>query len=470
MKKIMLLAIIALHVVTYAQPEKIIDEFVVQNKVPGMFVSVVRGDSVLYQKNVGFADREHEIPLTAATCMELGSVSKVFTAEVIYMLHYEGLINLNDPIHKYLPYVPASWSAITIKHLLTHTSGILNYLSEPRFRAVEYFNNIYEPTAEQFFNTITPDSMVQMFYSLPLEFSPGFTWSYSNTGYYLLGKIGEAVTGRPFFELVKDMVTDPLKMTHTKANEMAAKEMCLAKGYLLNNSLLTNARVLQSNYAFSAGAWATTGQDMIHFMMAIHQRSLPSDKVGFDWRKPPDNGDLPFTYNGGRYYTTFHGMHIISHNGGTPGFSSSWIYVVEKNTSIIILMNRQDYAAIDQFAWEVLSNFESSLTYPQKDRSGVKERKITKKVLAVLLAVESNESYPKGLSKPLEHFLKSESGKGFWKWYFERGFPVHARCVDVEQIDKAKLYRFLLPYSKETVYQLSVLVNEKGELSQLRWW
>jgi CubicO group peptidase (beta-lactamase class C family) len=143
--------------------------------------------------------------------------------------------------------------------------------------------------------------MVELFYSLPLEFSPGATWSYSNTGYYLLGKIGEVITGKPFFELVEDKVTAPLQMYHTKANELAAKEQCLAKGYFQKDAFFTTSRILHSNYAFSAGAWATTGQDMIRYLKAIHKRNLPSDRAGFDWRKPPYSDELPFTYNAGRF-------------------------------------------------------------------------------------------------------------------------------------------------------------------------
>lgn len=464
------LLLIALQVSTFSQPEKIIQRFIVESKVPGIFVAVVQGDSVLYQKSLGFADKLRGIPLTDTTCMELGSISKVFTAEAIYYLNEKGLLNVQDPIRKYLPNSPTSWSNITIQHLLNHTSGIQNYLLDPRFKAAAFFSNEKEAEAEKFFNTITPDEMVKLFYTLPLEFSPGTTWSYSNTGYYLLGKIGEVVTAKPFFELVEDKVTTPLKMYHTKANELAAKNQCLARGYFQKDSFFTISRVLTSNYAFSAGAWATTGRDMIRYLKAIHNRNLPSDKTGFDWRKTPFKNELPFTYNAGRFYTTFHGLNIISHNGGTPGFSSSWIYVVEKNISIIILMNLQDYAAIDQLAWNILSFFEHSLKYPQKQIKGEAGKKRSQKIMAFINAVKYNKPYPGGLGKPLEFFLNSENGKGYWKWYFERGFPESARCVDVEQTDKGKLYRFLLTHTKETVYQLSVLENECGDWTQIRWW
>jgi CubicO group peptidase (beta-lactamase class C family) len=454
----------------FAQGEKIVKAFLEKNKVPGMFVAVVRQDSILYQNGFGMADVQKAVPLTANTCMELGSISKVFTAEAIYDLHHAGLLSIQDPITKYLRGAPASWAGISIQQLLSHTSGIPNYLLDPRYYAAAYFTNSNEPAAEQFFSTVKPDSMVRLFYSLPAEFPPGFTWSYSNTGYYLLGKIAEAVTRKPFFDHVKEKITAPLQMVDTKANELAAQEQCLAQGYFLRDHVFAPARMLHSNYAFSAGAWATTGQDMIAYLKAVHKRNLPTDKAGMDWRKPPVGEHLPFTYNAGRFYTTFRNMQIISHNGGTPGFSSSWIYAVEKNISVIVLMNRQDYAPIDQLAWDILSSFEPSLKYPTRLRPGATEKTMAQKVLAVLVAVEESKPLPSGLARPLEHFLESENGKGYWKWYFDRGFPKYAYCVDVEKIGRAKLYRFLLPLSKETVYRLCMLVNEKDEIMQIRWW
>jgi CubicO group peptidase (beta-lactamase class C family) len=311
--------------------------------------------------------------------------------------------------------------------------------------------------------------MVRMFYSLPIEFSPGTTWSYSNTGYYLLGKITESVTGMNFFEQVKNRVTMPLNMKHTQANEMASQSGCLAKGYLPIDSGLTTSSVLRSNYAFSAGAWATCGQDMIRYLKAVHQKTLPSDSAGYDWRNIADS-ELPFTYYGGRFYTTFHGLKIISHNGGTAGFSSSWIYVVDKAISIIVLMNRQDYAAIDQLAWDVLALYETSLSYPTQKLRGDEEERYTQKVLEVVKAIKMDTRYPKELSKSLDIFMESENGKGMWKWYFERGFPDTAYCIDSETMGKLKAYRFRLPSSKNVEYRLTVLTNPKNELVQVRWW
>ena len=448
----------------------VIDKFMKDGNVPGLCVAVVRDTLVVYQQNFGLADKEQARALTDTTCMELGSVSKAFTAELIYDLHQAGIISVNDPITRYLPDAPRSWSGITLKHLLTHTSGIQNYLLDPRFHAAAYFAATKDNISEKFFNTTSTDSLIKMFYTLPLEFSPGTTWSYSNTGYILLGKIAESVTAKPFFDLVREKLTSPLNMHHTKANEVAAKEGCLASGYLVKEGQLVRSPVLSSNYAFSAGAWATTGEDMVRYMKAIHQGTLLSDKAGYDWRYTPLNNELPFSYDGGKFFTTYHGSRVISHNGGTAGFSSSWINVPDKKISIIVLINRQDYPGIDQLAWDILSAYEPSLQYPTQTLNGKEQDKLSHDLIDMLNAVKTNAPYTAPLSKPLRMFMESENGKGLWKWYFERGFPTKAYCVDIEAAGDQKIFRFRLPLSKDYDYRLTLVQNTNKEWLQLRWW
>jgi hypothetical protein len=282
--------------------------------------------------------------------------------------------------------------------------------------------------------------------------------------------MAESVTDRNFFEWVRDSIHTPLGMRRTKANEVAAKEGCLATGYFLKDENLHRSKVLTSNYAFSAGAWATTGDDMIRYLKAIHQRILPSDKAGYDWRSLDSNSEFPFTYHGGRFYTTFHGMKIISHAGGTPGFSSSWFYVVDKNISVVVLINRQDYAAVDQLAWDVLTFYEPALRYRHERVTGEDGNKMAQKLMQVVDGIKLGTPFPKDLAEPLRNFMESENGKGLWKWFFEKGFPQTAYCVDSEAIGTFKAYRFRLPRSEKMEYRLTVLVNQKNEWVQIRWW
>lgn len=448
-----------------------VHRFMQDGNVPGVFVAVIKQDSVLFQQGFGVSNEREHIPVSAETCMELGSISKAFTDETIWYLHHRGLLNVDEPITKYLPDAPAAWSSIAIHHLMDHSSGIQNYLLDPRFKAAGIFNYSPSDSAVRFFlDTISTDSMVRMFYSLPLEFKPGETWSYSNTGYYLLGIIGERAAGKPFFDLVNEVFTTPLNMANTKANELAAAEGCLLPGYIHTANNVKLAPILSSRYAFAAGAWATCGLDMINYVKAVHLHHLPSDESGSNWRAYPPTYKLPFTYHFGRFYSVYHGKHVLLHNGGTPGFSSSWMYVQEDSISIIVLANRQDYAPIDALAWHILSLYTHSLEYKKQPLDGKHAMKYAKLIIDLVGTIQKETALPKGLSKPLGLFLNSENGRGLWKWIFERGYPTAITCVDREVLGQAKAYRFLLTVNAGLIYRLTAIVNQQGEVTQLLWW
>jgi len=433
-----------------------IDEFMKAGKVPGLFVAVVKNDSVLFQYSVGKADDRSGVPVSENTCFELGSVIKAFTAEIILQLKYEHKLNLDDAITKYFPDAPATWSSVTIRHLLDHTSGIRNYLLDPRF------NNPFSP--------VSIDSMIHLFYTLPLEFKPGTTWSYSNTGYYLLGKISEIVSGKSYFDLLTETILLPLQMKQTQQNERASANGCLAKGYTQIDNGVKSTGVLMSSFAFSAGGIATSGADMVQYLKAINRKSLPSDIANDDWRHYTASYDLPFDYHEGRFYSIFHGKHIISHNGGTPGFSSSWFYVLEDTISIIVLINRSDYAPIDNLAWDILSQYDHDLIYPNKKLNSPNEKSLPLLPMRVLNAIKTNKLIPGGLTPPLKILLESENGRNMWKWIFEKGFPASIECVDEETINKSKILRFRVNNSAQPQQRLTVLFNEKNELAQMSWW
>lgn len=454
-------------------PDILVKEYMDEGKVPGVFVAVVKNDSVLFQKGYGVSNMEKNTLITNKTCMEFGSVSKAFTDEAILYLQYQHLLNIDDPITKYLTDAPASWSIITIRNLMDHTSGIKEYLLDPRFMVNAVFDpSKFNDTANFFLNKISTDSLVHMFYSLPITFSPNATWSYSNTGYILLGKIAEKVSGKKFFDLVNEVLFAPLSMLQTKANEVAFKEGCLSQGYYLTDKgEMKAAPVLTTNYAFSAGAWATTGNDLIKYMKAIHLHKLPSDKEGYDMRNyKPGKQLLPFNYNLAHFYSIIHGKHIISHVGGTPGFTSSWIYVKEDTLSIIVLANRQEYTPTDQLAWNILEDYDPSLDFPNNTLHSEEETKYTALIIKLIDAIQHNKAFHEGLSKPFEMFMDNVVDRGLWQEIFERGYPTKVYCVDKEMIGKTKAYRFRLSADSKTAYKMTAIINDKNELAQLLWW
>src|SRR5690348_4236424 len=171
-----------------------------RDRIPGVSVAVLRGDSVVLARGYGYANLEHRVPATDSTVYQSGSVGKQFTAAAIVMLAEQGRLSLDDSITRFLPDGPATWRGITIRHLLTHTSGIADYTDSTLDTRRDY----------------TEDQLVRLAAQRPLEFAPGDRWNYSNTGYVLLGIIIHRVTGVFYGDFLKDHVFRPLGMRTTR--------------------------------------------------------------------------------------------------------------------------------------------------------------------------------------------------------------------------------------------------------------
>ncbi len=175
-----------------AEADKIDDYLAAQMRqlhIPGLSLAIVRDGRITKEQGYGFANVELKARATKETVYEIGSNTKQFTAAAIMMLVEDGKVHLEDAITKYFPEAPEAWHGITIRHLLSHTSGIQNHVAVPHWLDVFRTNLAFETAPSR-------DELLKMFFKLPLEFRPGDTWAYDNTGYYLLGIIIEQVSGQ----------------------------------------------------------------------------------------------------------------------------------------------------------------------------------------------------------------------------------------------------------------------------------
>lgn len=205
--------------------------------IPGLSLAVVRDGRIVTARGYGFADLELEVPATPASVYEIGSTTKQFTAAAVMMLVEEGALKLDDQITKFFPEAPEKWGRITVRHLLTHTSGIQNHVAVPGYLGL---------FKTDLFHTTTPgrDQLLRMFFELPLEFEPGATWAYDNTGYYLLGIIVEKASGRPFWEFLSERIFSPLGMSSTRSTEPKPLVAHRASGYGWVNGAYENRPAL----------------------------------------------------------------------------------------------------------------------------------------------------------------------------------------------------------------------------------
>jgi D-alanyl-D-alanine carboxypeptidase len=285
-------------------------------------VLVARNGETVFRKSYGWANAEWEVPNVPEAKYRLGSITKQFTAVAILQLVEQGKLKLDDPINKYLPNPPASWEAVTIEHLLTHTSGIPSYTGLPGF----FEKRISAP--------LTPIEIADLSRDLPLEFKPGEKFAYNNTGYVLLGYIVNKVTGVPYIDYLRAHVLDPAGMKDTGYDSFSEVIPRRATGYSGSVANLRNSRYIDMSLPYSAGALYSTVEDLRKWDQVLYTNKLLT----------PESMKRMFTpgkdnYGFGWFIDKLGTHPRIGHGGGIPGFNSMIARYPEEKLLVVVLSN-----------------------------------------------------------------------------------------------------------------------------------
>ncbi|HEY2014790.1 MAG TPA: serine hydrolase [Bryobacteraceae bacterium] len=292
-------------------------------------VLVARGGEVLLNKGYGSANLEWNVPNSPATKFRLGSVTKQFTAACILLLEERGKLKVDDPVKKYMPDAPAAWDKITIFHVLTHTSGIPNFTNFPEYSKEEPF-----PT--------TPEKLVARFRDKPLDFAPGEKWSYSNSGYVLLGYLIEKVSGQTYEAFLKENIFTPLGMKDTGYDSNSEIIPRRAAGYAAGKNGAVNAGFVHMSIPFSAGALYSTTEDLLRWEQGLFGGKVLSAASLQKMTTPfKDN------YAMGLSVRTAGGHKVIDHGGGIEGFNTHLAYYPEDKVTVVVLGNLNGPAPSD---------------------------------------------------------------------------------------------------------------------------
>jgi CubicO group peptidase (beta-lactamase class C family) len=303
-----------------AKVDGYINELVKANRFSGA-VLVARDGKVLVSKGYGMANLEDETPNTAQTKFRLGSITKQFTATAIMMLEERGKLSVQDSICKYVTDCPQAWQPVTIRHLLSHTGGIPNFTSFP-----EYMKIMMQPT--------TVDALIARFKDKPLTFQPGERWSYSNSGYILLGHVIEKVSGKSYEAFLQENIFDPLKMTNTGYDSPARVIKHRAAGYMQRDNALVNAPYIDMTIPHAAGALYSTVEDLYLWDQALYTDKLLSKK-SFDAMFTPVKNDYGYGWGINKQY----GLMRVAHGGGINGFATFISRYPEARAVVIVLSN-----------------------------------------------------------------------------------------------------------------------------------
>ncbi len=294
---------------------------------------VVMGDEVLLDEAYGSADLEWGIANTTDTKFRIGSVTKQFTAASILLLQERGLLDIDQPVGTYLADVPASWDAITLRHLLHHTSGIPNLTDFDDFGTWKYL-----PTNRA--------EIIARFADKPLDFAPGEKWSYSNSGYLLLSAVVEDVSGQAYGAFVTENIFDPLGMDSTAIDLTSAIVPRRAEGYSPSGEGIVNADYVDMGIPQGAGALYSTTHDLLKWQRGLFggevlsQESLESMLTA----SPLDTGRNG-KYALGVIRTADEEGTLYWHGGGIEGFNSWLGHDPERDLTVVVLANLNGQAA-----------------------------------------------------------------------------------------------------------------------------
>jgi len=219
---------------------------------------VARDGSPIVSKSYGMTNYELNVLNTPQSVFRIASITKQFTATSIMILEERGKLNVNDPICKYLDNCPPAWQPITIRNLLTHTSGIRNYISLPVY---------LEKAADPRFSFA---GFVDVFRNEPLQFAPGERFTYSNSGYFLLGLIIERASRKTYAEFVRDNIFKPLGMKNSGYDDSRTLVPNRAGGYIWTGRSFANAPYINMSVPFAAGALYSTTADLLLWDQALY--------------------------------------------------------------------------------------------------------------------------------------------------------------------------------------------------------
>ncbi|MCI0616785.1 beta-lactamase family protein [bacterium] len=304
--------------------------------MPGAVVMVIREGKVIYEKGYGFANIEQQIPCTTSTNFRLASVSKQFTAMAILILAERKQLWFDDPITKFFPEFPSYGNEITVLHLLSHRSGLIDYEDLiPDGTTIQLTDrNVLNLVRQQNKTYFPPDS----------EFR------YSNTGYALLSLIVEAVSGNTYAEFLKRNIFSPLQMTNTIAYEAGiSKVPNRSYGYVQENNRFTPSDQSLTSAVLGDGGIYTSVNDLFKWDQALYADKILSQKM----LKEALTVTSPTTdiensgYGFGWYITKHRDTDLFFHRGHTCGFTNLIERYPEKKFTVVILTNRRDAKILD---------------------------------------------------------------------------------------------------------------------------
>jgi CubicO group peptidase (beta-lactamase class C family) len=301
--------------------DSIVRDYMERQHIPGVAVAVVKDGKVAASRGFGTANLEHNVPVTPSTVFKVGSVSKQFIAAGVLLLWADGKLSLDDSLRKYFDGAPESWDKVTLRHVLSHTGGLVR--EGPAFNPFRI-----QPDAE----------VVRSAFVAPLAFDPGEKWQYSNVGYFAAAEIIQKLTGKPWETFVRERIFQPAGMDASRATTTVHLVPNRADGYDWVKDRYQNA----TDYIAvrPSGAFLSTVDDLAKWDIALDSDVPLTRRVREAmWTavRLTDGGSSG--YGLGWRVTEEKGKRLYEHGGTLPGFRAHYARYADDALSVVVLTN-----------------------------------------------------------------------------------------------------------------------------------
>jgi D-alanyl-D-alanine carboxypeptidase len=332
-----------------------IEDKLTQQHIPGLSVAVVREGTPVLMKGYGMVNLEHFVQATERSVYEIASIGKTFTAMLTMMLVEEGTISLEDAIALSFDAPPKTWERVTIKHILSHQSGI------PDYTQVESY---WDVASQQ---NLTKADILALVSDLPLNFQPGEFYGYDNTGFYLLGLMLERVSGQSYADLLRDRILNPLGMKATRLHHPRDIVAHRAAGYRWINDKLVHKPFYNPVVMYSAGGLVSNIEDMVKWESALYNATLLNSST-LDLMWTPIHSLLGNEWEKNRYVAglgwqvvNYPNRRVVGHNGSVVGFSCNITRFIDDKLTVIVLCNLDAVTKPDAIAKEIAGYYSDAI-------------------------------------------------------------------------------------------------------------
>lgn len=333
--------------VNWAEVDLLLEVEMVKRRIPGLAMAIVRHGAVVRATSYGFADLEESRRATPETPFLIASITKTFTSVAVLTLVEEGKVDLDDPIGKYVEQLPQPWRAATVRQLLQHTSGINSFTAHET------------PPCPTGAPATQPRDAIAEVACLPLDFEPGTAWSYSDTGYLLLGLLIEARSGQSYADALRERIFAPLGMEATHL--LGTRAVAAAIGYERGLELRPGPQ-LEGGIEFASGGLVSTVLDLARWAAALGSPEMLTPATWASAWTPAAAGDAE--YGMGFALKPVAGRRHVGHSGGGPSAATVLAHFPDEGVSIILLTNTNQ----PRLAMRELAERVAELVLPQLPR------------------------------------------------------------------------------------------------------